>query len=126
MHDDGVTAVELSSLLVVEACARRAVLGQETHVRDVAALADVAPSTASRLVDAAERAGLLRRRPSSESARQTALVLTSPGQSLQRRAESARRGWLADVVAEWPVADVDRLGELLQRFAADVGRRPRG
>ena len=126
VHDDGVTAVELSSLLVVEACARRASVGEETHVGDVAALADVAPSTASRLVDAAERAGLLRRHPSSESARQTALVLTDSGLALQRRAAAARQSWLAEIVADWPSSDVVALGGLLQRFAGDMARRPRG
>jgi DNA-binding MarR family transcriptional regulator len=117
---DGTTPVELSSLLVVEACARRAASGTEANVSDVAALADVTPSTASRLVDAAERAGLLARRPSARSARQTALVLTAAGAALRARALTARTAWLAEQLADWDTADVTRFGELLQRFADDV------
>lgn len=117
---DGVTAVELSSLLVVEACARRASEGAEANVSDVAELADVAPSTASRLVDAAELAGLLSRRPSVHSARRTALALTPAGAALRERAVAARTGWLSEQLADWDPADVDCFGQLLQRFADQV------
>ncbi|WP_375426381.1 MarR family winged helix-turn-helix transcriptional regulator [uncultured Friedmanniella sp.] len=117
---DGVTPVELSSLLVVEACARRAGDGAEANVSDVAALADVAPSTASRLVDAAEQAGLLVRRPSDHSGRRTALTLTETGAALRERAVAARTAWLREQLAGWDPADVDRFGLLLQRFADQV------
>jgi len=119
MHD-GVTRVELSSLLVVEACARCAARGEEANVSDVAALADVTPSTASRLVDTGERAGLLSRSPSERSARQTALELTAAGAGLRERALTARRAWLAEQLAGWSREDVHRFGSLLQRFADGV------
>lgn len=119
--DDGITAVELSSLLVVEACARCREQGREANVSDVAHLADVAPSTASRLVDAAQNAGLLHRRPSRESARRTALELTPTGDALRTRAVTARTSWLTDQLTDWEQADVDHLGELLQRFADQIG-----
>lgn len=118
--DDGVTAVEVSSLLVVEACARCDELGEEANISDVAHLADVAPSTASRLVDTAEDAGLLQRQPSRESARRTRLELTPAGRALRTRAVSARTGWLADQLADWEQADVDELGRYLQRFANQI------
>lgn len=114
---DGTTSVEMSSLLVVEACARGADLHREVTVGDVADLADVTASTASRLVDRAEAAGLLNRTPSAVNARRTALVLTPSGTALRRRAVAARTAWLADQVREWDPADVERLGELLARFA---------
>lgn len=117
---DGVTPVELSSLLVVEACARRTGEGAEANVSDVAALADVAPSTASRLVDAAEQAGLLTRRPSRRSGRRTALVLTASGAALRERAVAARTDWLTEQMAGWDPAEVACFGQLLQRFAAQV------
>lgn len=114
---DGEDAVELSSLLVVEACARRAAVSLEANVSDVADLADVTPSTASRLVDAAERAGLLRRRPSAHSARRTALDLTPSGTALRERAVAARTEWLAEQLADWSPSDVRQFGDLLRRFA---------
>lgn len=117
---DGVTPVELSSLLVVEACARRTTAGAEANVSDVAVLADVAPSTASRLVDAAEQAALLIRRPSVHSGRRTALALTPAGVALQQRAAAARTSWLSEQLAGWDPADVDRFGHLLQRFADQI------
>jgi DNA-binding MarR family transcriptional regulator len=123
--DDGGAPVELSYLLVVEACARCRQQGREANVSDVAELADVAPSTASRLVDAAERAGLLDRRPSQQSARRTALELTAKGEALHERALAARTGWLAHQLADWDAAEVDELGRLLQRFADQIrGSRP--
>jgi len=119
--NDGGAPVELSSLLVVEACVRCREEGREANISDVALLADVAPSTASRLVDTAESAGLLRRRPSGRSARQTALELTLTGEALRARAVTARTGWLADQLSSWDPADVDHFGRLLGRFADQVG-----
>ncbi|MEO5832315.1 MAG: MarR family winged helix-turn-helix transcriptional regulator [Nakamurella sp.] len=121
---DGVSAVELSSLLVVEACARRADDDAEANVSDVAALADVTPSTASRLVDAAEQAGLLSRRPSRHSGRRTALDLTPAGAALRTRAVAARTGWLTEQLTGWAPSDVQRFGVLLQRFADQIHHAP--
>ena len=114
---DGATPVEMSSLLVVEACARGAAGGWEVTVGDVARLADVASSTASRLVDRAEAAGLLRRAPSSISARRTALALTPAGAALRERAVSARTTWLAGQLRDWDPVDVQRFAVLLSHFA---------
>lgn len=120
--EDGTTPVEMSSLLVVEACARGELTHREVTVSDVAELADVAPSTASRLVDRAEAAGLLYRAPSSLSARHTALGLTAAGAALRERAVAARTTWLAEQLRDWDAADVERLGALLSRFADGLGR----
>ncbi|MCH8560630.1 MULTISPECIES: MarR family winged helix-turn-helix transcriptional regulator [unclassified Nesterenkonia] len=114
---DGSASVEMSSLLVVEACARGADEHREVTVGDVADLADVTASTASRLVDRAEEAGLLHRTPSGVNARRTALVLTPAGSALRQRAVTTRTAWLADQVREWDPDDVERLGVLLARFA---------
>ena len=121
VDDDGGPAVEMSSLLVVEACARGAARGTEVGVGDVARLADVEPSTASRLVDRAQEAGLVARRPSAASARRTALELTPAGSALRERAVRARQGWLADQLAGWTEADVAAFGALLTRFADGLG-----
>lgn len=90
----------------------------------VAFLADVTASTASRLVDTAERAGLLVRAPSRQSARQTALVLTDAGRSLRARALAHRQGWLAHQLQRWSRRDIDRFAQLLQRFADQLHDRP--
>lgn len=124
VEDDGITRVELASLLVVEACGRKAAAGMEANVSDVAFLADVTPSTASRLVDTAERAGLLQRQGSAHSGRRIALVLTPAGQVLQARAVLARRSWLAGQLASWTPVEVEQFGALLQRFANDLHTRP--
>jgi DNA-binding MarR family transcriptional regulator len=116
--DDAGTPVEMSSLLVVEACARTG--GTEVTITDVARFADVTHSTASRLVDRAERAGLVRRLPSVRNARRTAVVLTDRGAALRARAVRARTAWLGTCLDDWTDADVDTLGKLLLRFAAAV------
>lgn len=114
--------VEMSSVLVVEACARAA--GAETAVGDVAAFLDVEPSTASRLVDRAARAGLVRRTASQVDARRSALVLTADGRALRSRAAAARLGWLGGVVQDWPEVEVRALADVLGRFADAVGAAP--
>lgn len=123
-RDDDGDAVELSSLLVIEACARCAERGLEANVRDVAFLADVAPSTASRLVDTAVAAGLLVKGRSRHSGRRTALELTPAGEDLRQRAVGYRQQWLVEQLADWDDADVATFGELLQRFADRLRQRP--
>ena len=117
--DDAGTPVEMSSLLVVEACARTG--GAEVTIGDVAQFADVTHSTASRLVDGPERAGLVRRVPSGRNARRTAVTLTRQGAVLRARALQARTAWLDRTLRDWTDADVRDLGRLLLRFAAAVG-----
>ena len=124
IEDLGITRVELSSLLVVEACARKVAARSEANVSDVAFLADVAPSTATRLVDSAVRAGFLLRQRSAYSGRRTALVLTPAGHDLRARAVKARRTWLVGQLEDWPPEDVKAFGILLQRFAGGMRARP--
>ncbi len=109
--------VEMSSVLVVEACARGTARGAEVSVGDVAHFADVTPSTASRLVERAVRADLVRRNPSARDARRTVLHLTAAGSALRARALHARLGWLGSVVHGWPSDDLAALVDLLGRFA---------
>ena len=119
--DDAGTPVEMSSLLVVEGCARPSG-SSEVTIGDIARFADVKHSTASRLVDRAEVAGLVRRVPSVRTARRTALELTERGVALQARAFRARTAWLQERTADWTDADIDTLGGLLLRFAHAVER----
>ncbi len=118
--DDLGHRVEMSSVLVVEACARAERTGAETTVGEVAAFLDVEPSTASRLVDRAARAGLVERATSQLDARRSALVLTGAGRALRARAVAARTGWLGSVVQDWSAQDLRTLARALGQFADAV------
>ncbi len=109
--------VTMSSVLVVEACARG---GGEVGVGDVGQVLDVEPSTASRLVDRAVRAGLVERRPSEVDARRVALALTASGEALRARAVEFRLAWLSQVLQGWDDAEVGTLAAALARFADAV------
>lgn len=122
--DDLGRRVEMSSVLVLEAAARAGSDTGEVTVGDVAAFLDVEPSTASRLVDRAAAAGLVRRTTSAVDARRTALEPTGAGRALRARATTARLGWLGGVVADWPHEDVHALGSALTRFADGVAGSP--
>ncbi len=116
--------VEMSSLLVVEACAQLASRGGEVSVGDIARFTDVEPSTASRLVERAAAAGLVAVRPSADDARRSAIALTAEGASLRREAVAARTAWLREQVATWPADDVETFSRLLARFADEVPGHP--
>ena len=122
--DDLGRRVEMSSVLVVEACARAEPDTAEVTIGDVAAFLDVEPSTASRMVDRAATAGLVLRTASRVNARRAALVLTDDGRALRARATAARLGWLHAVLAEWSHEDVQVLAAALTRFADAVAATP--
>lgn len=122
--DDLGRRVEMSSVLVLEACARASADTGEVTVGDVAAFLDVEASTASRLVERAAAAGLVRRTTSAVDARRIALGPTDAGRALRARATTARLGWLGGVVADWPREDVHALGSALTRFADTVAAAP--
>ncbi len=115
------TQVTISSVLVVEACAR---VEGEVGVGEVARFLEIEHSTASRLVDRAVRSGLVARGPSEADARRVALTLTPTGEQLRERAVGFRLAWLARVVRSWSGPELGALAEGLSRFAdavADVG-----
>lgn len=121
IDDDGV-AVDMSSILVIEACARGTEAGEDTTIRDIAAFTDTEHSTASRLVDRAAKAGLVRREPSPADARRTRVVLTESGRHTRQRATGFRLTWLTETLHQWPQDDVAHLAALLTRFADEVDR----
>jgi DNA-binding MarR family transcriptional regulator len=112
--------VELSSVLVVEGCGQHAEQGREPTVGGVAEFADVAPSTASRLVDRAVAGGFVQRAPSAQDARRTVLRLTGAGQALRSDASAFRLDWLGRTLSDWPDEDAAQLAALLTRFADAV------
>lgn len=110
--------VDMSSVLVVEACARA---GGPATVGDVARVADVEHSTASRLVERAVRAGYVSR---ATDGRRAALHLTADGRALRERAVTFRTAWLTQMVDDWPERDVAEFARLLARFAEKIGGGP--
>ena len=109
--------ITLSSVLVVEACAR---IDGEVGVGEIARFLEVEHSTASRLVDRAVRAGLVTRGSSAADARRVVLSLTPSGEGLRERAVGFRMAWLWRVVGGWSPAELATLAEGLSRFADAV------
>lgn len=119
-------AVEMSTVLVVDAVQRLAE-GDPPTEATVAAVADrldVAASTASRLVDRAVAAGVVRRTRSAADPRRAPLVLTADGRALAARATGFRLTYLRTLLEDWSDADRRTFAELLTRFAAAVHTHP--
>ena len=116
VHTDG-GYVEMSTLLVVEACAQAAQGDRLASVAGVAVFADVVPSTASRLVDRAVTAGYVQRVLPPDRERRSVLQLTAAGESLHQMSLAARLRWLQQQLDGWPPGAVDDLAYLLTRFA---------
>lgn len=112
--------VEVSTMLVVEAVARRGGDG-ECSVGVVAEELHVAHSTASRLIDRAEGAGMVHRSRSSTDSRRTVLTLSPAGTRLQREATAFRTGRLAEVLMDWTDEEVTTFSQLLERFVRSAG-----
>lgn len=120
------STVELSTVLVVEACARARAVGVEATVADVAAFAAVAPSTGSRFVRRAADAGMVERSSARRDARRTEVRPTEAGWALHARARRFRLQRLAGVVADWGDDEVATFAALLARFAEHATDPDRG
>jgi DNA-binding MarR family transcriptional regulator len=114
--------IELSTMLVVDAIARSA--PGEVSVRLVADSLQVAPSTASRLVERAVQAGMVAGRSSENDPRMRVLHLTREGRRLQRAALRHRTQRLADATVDWSRDDLAQFADLLDRFARTVHPLP--
>lgn len=108
--------VEVSTVLVVDAVGRCQDV-RECSVGDVARTLHVAHSTASRLVERAVRAGMLRNSRSTTDPRRAVLWLTAAGRRLQSDAVAFRIARLDALLSDWPAADVSTFTRLLERFA---------
>jgi DNA-binding MarR family transcriptional regulator len=91
------------------------------------------PSTITRQVQALERAGLAVRRTDAADRRASILDLTPEGTQALERTRAYRRKRLEAVLADWPVAEREELGRLLEKFNASMDqllernpRRPAG
>jgi DNA-binding MarR family transcriptional regulator len=119
--DDG-RRVELSHVLVVDAVARLS--PAEVTVRAIADQLDVDPSTASRLIDSAARAGWVTAHASTDDRRRRVVELTRPGELLQREAGEFRRRYLVDLLASWPSSDRQAFARLLDAFSLAFAAAP--
>jgi DNA-binding MarR family transcriptional regulator len=89
-------------------------------VKDVAEYAGVEHSTASRMVAGVVASGLVSKASSTEDQRRCDLVLTESGREALAALTDRRRRAVAELVADWPDADVDHLVMLLDRLAARI------
>jgi DNA-binding MarR family transcriptional regulator len=114
----GSDRVEVSTVLVVDVVTRHdGSSSSGCSVGSVAEELQVAHSTASRLVERAVRAGMVRRTRSTTDPRVTDLSVTAAGRRLQRDAVDFRTRRLRALLADWPAADVETFADLLERFA---------
>src|SRR6185369_10436163 len=77
------------------------------------------PSTISRQVAVLVERGLVAREPDPDDRRAARLVLTSAGHTALDERMAARQRYLAQMLADWPMADRRELARLLGRFADD-------
>ena len=100
--------------------------GGGASIGDVADYLAVEHSTASRTVSAVVTAGLLAKSSADDDQRRSVLVLTDIGVQALATVTGRRRDLVAETVADWDAADIDRLVILLERlterFEAAAGR----
>ena len=115
-------SIDLSTVLVVDAVAR---LGGRAGIGDLAAELRVAPATATRSVDRAERAGMVRRGAGERDARRVEVALTEAGRHLDARALDFRVGRLGELLVDWPPDRIACFARDLAEFAdaAEAARR---
>jgi len=107
---EGVTLPQYRMLVVLDAGA--------TTLTDLARHLDVAPSTALRMVDRLEAAGLLTREVRPENRRETLLALTVVGRRTVRTVTARRRRDLRAVIAQIPAEQRADLAQAMSAFAA--------
>jgi DNA-binding MarR family transcriptional regulator len=87
------------------------------RISHLAAEAGIAPSTASRILDALERRGLVRRAPSREDRRGVVVSLTDAGRGILSRQDAWMRGRQVAFFAGLPVGEQAVVSDLLVRVA---------
>ncbi|WP_433366251.1 MarR family winged helix-turn-helix transcriptional regulator [Actinoplanes sp. CA-142083] len=90
---------------------------RQTNMSRLAEALDVVPSSASRLCDRLEAAGLLRRVPDPRDRREVRLMLTSSARRLLDQIRERRRVALAEVLDRMPESSREELLRSLRVFA---------
>ena len=88
------------------------------RVRDLAEQAGIAPSTATRILDALERRGIVDRRPSSDDRRGVRITLTPVGREVLYDEDEWMRARERDFFAQLPADERMLAPALLERLAA--------
>ena len=109
--DGGLT---LSQYGLLEGLANR----RAARVQELAAAAGISASTATRILDALERRGIVRRTRSSEDRRAVAVSLTEVGEELLHAEHEWLRGRQRAFYASLPPAEQELAPDLLLRLAA--------
>jgi DNA-binding MarR family transcriptional regulator len=94
----------------------------EQRCSALAAEVGVDVSVVSRQVAALERAGHVQRRPDPHDGRASLIRLSESGAAALTQTRAVRSGWAADALAGWDEDDARRLGDLVERLAADLDR----
>jgi DNA-binding MarR family transcriptional regulator len=80
------------------------------------------PSTITRQVQALEDAGLASRQTDPTDRRASLLDLTDNGRDVLDRTRTVRRSRFFQAMEDWPDADREEFGRLLERFNVDLDR----
>ncbi|WNG81964.1 MarR family winged helix-turn-helix transcriptional regulator [Mycobacterium sp. ITM-2016-00316] len=118
---DGADPVtNVSTLRTLRAVEHHQRHGGGASIGDVAEYLAVEHSTASRTVSAVVAAGLLTKSPADDDQRRSVLVLTDIGVKALATVTDRRRDLVAETVADWDTADIDRLLTLLERLTERI------
>jgi len=90
----------------------------------LAAVFGLDSSTIARQVQDLERSGLALRERDPSDGRACVLRLTAQGRDVLRQTRKHRRARLQKALVNWPEADLDEFGRLLQEFNASMHRLP--
>jgi len=115
--DDAVTLPQYRALIVLAAHGPR-------RVTDLADELGVHPSSATRMCDRLERAGLVDRAVAVGNRREVEVRLTRPGRALLDRVTAARRGEIARIVKDVPASLRSAMVKGLQTFSDAAGEVP--
>jgi DNA-binding MarR family transcriptional regulator len=110
----GDTGLTLSQYGLLEGLSGR----RAARVQELAEQAGIAPSTATRILDALERRGVVRRMRSREDRRAVAVSLTAAGERLLRKRDEWMREREGAFYSALPAAEQELAPDLLQRLAA--------
>ena len=90
---------------------------ESLRLSDLASVLHCDLSTVSRQVQAAERAGLVERRPDPSDGRASRVYLTAGGRDALERLRAVQRAEILSAIAEWSPDDQQRFADLMRRFA---------
>jgi DNA-binding MarR family transcriptional regulator len=117
-------ALNLQQILIVDAIELEHSAGRQPTVGAIAQRLGVDPSTASRLVANAVRAGNARRIASQQDGRSTNLELTSRGRELLASSHRFQQAAYDQLTGGWSAQDKRELARLLVKLAEEAARGP--